>query len=195
MSSFIKGLFYWILDFCFPSHCINCETSIPFLSYFLCEKCLNQISFIKDGCEICSGSFIDNKCVICSDRQFYLTKNIAIAEYTGVMKEIMHHFKFNQRRRLYIHLSILAFNNIEKYKDQFNIITSVPMNRKKKWLRGFNQSELIAKRLAKQLDKEYCQLLKEKSSFRTQRELRYRDRFLNVLDRYNAVNIKLIEGI
>jgi competence protein ComFC len=68
------------------------------------------------------------------------------------------------------------------------------MNRIKKWERGFNQSELIAKWLSVRLNKPYISLLEEKSRYKTQRMLGYRERFLNILDRYKILNIKKISG-
>ena len=68
------------------------------------------------------------------------------------------------------------------------------MNRVKKWERGFNQSELIAKRLSATLNKPYLSILKEKSSYKTQKTLGYRERFLNIMDRYKIQNIKKIKG-
>jgi len=68
------------------------------------------------------------------------------------------------------------------------------MNRIKKWERGFNQSELIAKWLSETLNKPYLPLLKEKSHYKTQKTLSYRERFLNILDRYKILNIKKISS-
>ena len=110
------------------------------------------------------------------------------------MKEILHNYKFNKKRRLYIHLSKLAYEAIEQYKDLFDLITSVPMNKKKKWERGFNQSEIIAKKTAKMLNKAYYPLLEEKSRFKVQKELGYRERFLNILNRYKVKNKKNVKN-
>jgi ComF family protein len=68
------------------------------------------------------------------------------------------------------------------------MVTSVPMNRDKKWERGFNQSELMARRLAQRLGMPYIALLAENPRSATQRKLHSRDRYLNVLGRYRAIN-------
>ena len=76
----------------------------------------------------------------------------------------------------------------------YDLITSVPMNRKKKWERGFNQSELIAMYLSRKMHREYIPLLSEKYGARTQRNLRYKERFLNVINRYRVKNPDLVKG-
>ncbi len=186
--------FSWIIDFLSPSICVNCKSSITFNENLLCHICREGITLLENQCEICSGVIINNKCDICSDRKLYITKNFSIAEYNGVMEEIMRNYKFNKRRRLHIGLSKLAHKKIIDHKDLFDLITSVPMSRKKKWERGFNQSELIAKALAKKLDKRYHPILKEKPRFKTQKKLGYRERFLNILDRYKIRSKKIING-
>ncbi len=193
MITKVIPIFTWIADFLFPSSCVNCGKVISIKQDFLCNKCFQEIIFIDKKCEICSGVLIDDRCAICSDRKLYVLKNFTIAEYRGVMKEILHNYKFNKKRRLHLHLSKLAYKKIGSQSDLFDLITSVPMSRKKKWQRGFNQSEIIAKRLSRKLNKVYHPLLKEKSRFKTQRELGYRERFLNILDRYKISN-KNING-
>ena len=78
--------------------------------------------------------------------------------------------------------------------DATDIVTSVPINRIKKWRRGFNQSELIAKAVAERMGKQYRILLKDRYKFKTQKKLSYRDRFLNILNRYKIINEKFIRG-
>ncbi len=177
-----------IIDNIFPSHCIYCGLTISYNQNWLCDTCLEKLIYIKKKCDICSGVIVDDMCTICSDRKLYYTKNICIAEYTGVMKEILHNLKFNKKKRIYHHLSDIAFKNLMEDKGHFDIITSVPMNRKKKWERGYNQSEIIAKRLSHMLKIKYIPLLTEKTRFKTQRDLGFRERFINILNRYKIRN-------
>jgi competence protein ComFC len=194
MIAVLNNLILNLLDYIFPSRCINCDTVISHEDPYLCKKCYKSVELLSAGCSICSGELIGGKCEICSGRKLYIDKNITIAEYSGVVKEILHNYKFNKRRMLYKLISSISINEIKKYSDLFSTITSVPVNRKKKWKRGFNQSELIAKHIAKKLKKIYHTTLKEKYHFKTQKKLGYRDRFLNILDRYKIRNAKNVTG-
>ncbi len=182
-----------IADFLFPSKCVNCEAPVSIANNCLCKSCFNKISPINDGCGLCSGSIAGGKCGICSERKFYISRNVTLSEYSGVMKNVIHSYKFNKKKRLHTHIAETALSELKKYNIQFDIITSVPMNRTKQWQRGFNQSELIAKFLSERLDKPYLPLLKEKSRFKSQKTLGYRERFLNILDRYRILNTKKIK--
>ena len=88
-----------IIDFLFPSRCVNCNQPISITSNCLCDRCFNNIPAIENKCEICSGSLTDGKCIICSDREFYIKKNITVAEYTGTIKNILHCYTQNMELR------------------------------------------------------------------------------------------------
>ncbi|MBN2041410.1 MAG: ComF family protein [Spirochaetes bacterium] len=193
-SNAFSRVLFRLLDFFAPSCCINCGKNIKYEDAYLCGKCLSEIRFISGQSDSSSADLKDNYCATDSDRQFYVRKNITIADYSGVMKEILHHYKFNKVRRLYKHLTELAYNEIEQFQDITEIVTSVPVNRIKKWRRGFNQSELIAKAVAKRLNKKYATLLKDRYKFETQKKLNYRDRFLNIINRYKIISDKHIKN-
>jgi competence protein ComFC len=190
MINSLHNFFIQVIDLLFPSFCINCNAAISYKDACLCRNCFEKIEFLEDKCTICSGKLFENKCIICSDRKIFFDKNIALAGYSGIIKEVVHNYKFNKRRRLYKHISELAVNEIIQYKELIDIITSVPINRKKRFYRGYNQSELIAKYIAGKIKKVYRNSMREKRHFKTQRKLGYRDRFLNILNRYEIENTK-----
>jgi len=184
----------FMINYTFPSKCVSCGTPISYSLNCLCMNCFNKIRFIENGCGRCSGEMSNGRCVICSDRMFYLDKNITVSEYNGVMIDILHNLKFNRRKRLYFKMAELLFNELLKHKIEYDCITSVPMNHAKRWKRGFNQSELIARWISQKTDKIYIKSLKEKSWTNTQKDLRFKDRFINVLNRYEAINYTSIIG-
>jgi competence protein ComFC len=191
LSWSFKSAFYYFIDILFPMKCVCCGRAISNRDNCVCGSCIDEIISVHSGCGICNGVLSDGICVICSNRKWYIKRNISLAEYSGVMKEIMHNYKFNSRKSVYKHISNLANNAIGLNEICFDIITSVPMNRTKMWKRGYNQSELIAKSISRNMKKRYLRLLKERFFARTQRELKYRERFLNILDRYKPVGNKM----
>lgn len=194
MRSIVLSIFYGFVDMIFPSKCVCCGTNISIRYNSVCGKCLDEIDFIENECGICSGVLIDGICDVCSGRKFYIERNIAVADYSGVMKSMLHNYKFSSRRRLASHLTGAALEKIHGHSGLFDIISAVPMNRRKKWKRGFNQSEIIARQISKKLGKKYRSLLKERPYFKTQRDLGLRERFLNVLERYEIINERMVEG-
>lgn len=194
MKTVLLSPFYGLIDMVFPSRCVCCGNNISIRNNCVCGECLENIGTIKNECNICSGELEDGICDICAGRKLYFKKNIAVSDYTGVLKSILHTYKFSRRRRIASHLAEAAYKRIYMHRDLFDIITHVPMNRKKKWDRGFNQSEIMAKQISGKLGKQFQTLLKEKPFFKTQRNLGLRERFLNVLGRYEIINRKTLQG-
>jgi competence protein ComFC len=185
---------YAAADVLFPSWCVCCGAPVSLSDHCLCGGCAGGIPLVAEGCERCSGVIAGGACSTCSDRMFYLDRNVSVAEYEGVMERVLHHFKFNRRRRLCDPLGRLAMEGFLRKGLDCDVVTSVPMNRRKRWQRGFNQSELVARRLSRGIRRPYRTLLRERPGSGTQRDLRLRDRFINVLQRYDPVDRKALAG-
>ncbi len=183
-----------LIDIIFPSACVSCLKPVTVTDRLLCRECRSKISPAEEKCPRCSGRVFRGECGICSDREFYLAKNITLTDYSGVMKSIMLNLKFHHRKSLAHHLGEIGSLGLIDSGLDFDIITYVPMNRKKQWKRGFNQSRLISKNVSKKLKKPFLQLLKENFRSITQKDLGYRERFINVLGRYSPVNRSRIQG-
>jgi len=119
---------------------------------------------------------------------FYPVANITLFRYENVSRAIIYALKFNSIKHIYKIFVPYILSKIEYLNENIDIITSVPMNRKKMIKRGYNQSELIAKEVGRQTGIEFCEILKENSGAKQQRSLNYDERFINVIDRYKTIN-------
>ena len=184
----MKKLFLPILDIIFPCECVYCGDLISSSQYHLCQECYTLLKELNDGCPVCSGVIVDGICSICSDRKFYPAMNMTLFSYENVSKSAIHSLKFDGIKHIYKIFTPYIHNKIECLNERIDIITSVPMNRKKMIKRGYNQSKLIAKEIGKQAGIEFCEILKENSGAKQQRNLNYDERFINVIDRYKTIN-------
>ncbi|HPI14166.1 MAG TPA: ComF family protein [Spirochaetota bacterium] len=177
-----------LADVLFPARCSSCGRPAPYASNLLCRECRDAIGPLGDHCDRCSGVETADGCGFCGNRRFYPIRHIAAVEYDGPVEKALHGLKFSGRRRLHLPLAELLLASITKAACEVDVVTAVPMNRAKKWKRGYNQSELIARHMARELGRPFVPLLKENPRSRTQRKLHIRERFLNVLGRYRAIN-------
>jgi len=184
----MKKLFLSVLDIIFPCECVNCGDFISSSEYHLCRDCYALLKELNNGCPVCSGLMVNGICSVCSDRKFYPKKNITLFSYENVSRAVIYALKFNGIKHVYKIFLPYIQNKIEYLNEKIDIITSVPMNRKKMIKRGYNQSELIAKEIGKQTGIEFCEILKENSGAKQQRTLNYDERFINVIDRYKTIN-------
>ena len=77
-------------------------------------------------------------------------------------------------------------NNID-----FDIITYVPSDKKSLKKRGFNQSELLAKKLASKLNKKSASLLGKRKGALEQKTLGREDRWNNIKDSFYVKEVKI----
>ncbi|OHD64251.1 MAG: hypothetical protein A2176_01215 [Spirochaetes bacterium RBG_13_51_14] len=183
-----------LLDILVPARCAACGNPAGSRDNYLCGNCSGRIPFLTNSCPVCSGELSGGTCTVCAERHWYLTRNITVAEYSGVMKKIIRSLKFNKLQRIHIGLGVIALEEISRHHIVADLITWVPMNSGKKRRRGFNQSELIAKRLSRATGVPCVPLLREKRNMRAQRELGLRDRFLNALNRYAMAPRRHLSG-
>lgn len=152
----------------------------------LCNKCKiklqrNAICKIEDYKK--TSSFFD--------------EHIYIFQYTGEIRDIILQYKFKEKS--YIYRTFLEFiKNNEKICVQikkYDIIIPVPISKKRLNTRGYNQSSLIAKNLAQELNIEYSEkiLIKIKDN-KPQSEMKQDTRKNNVSGVYKVSNKEKINN-
>lgn len=168
----------FFLDLIFPKICLSCGVN----NFLLCPKCQNKIKILKtDTCIYCGK--ISPRGKICQNckRKSSLTGIIVATKYSGIIKELIHSFKYESNKGL---LQPLGKILVKKFSDiKINgrvIITSVPLHWTRKNTRGFNQSELLAKYLAKEVGDQYEELLKRVKSTKPQIKFNKYDRINNL---------------
>lgn len=149
------------LDFIFPAKCIICGR----LGKDICEKCISKYlkNKITSSCLICAcpNSIDSNICEICQI-EFALDDLIIFFEANEITDKLIYEIKYNYN---FYYVQVL-FDLIKKSPNYklFNgwnyIFASIPLHKARYNKRGFNQSELIAKLIAKDLNNEYIEILK-----------------------------------
>lgn len=99
--------------------------------------------------------------------------------YEGSLRSLIHLFKYSGMKPLSAPLAELLGRVIPP-EEEFDAVVPVPLHWKKQWERGFNQSELLARRLAKQRHIPMLRALKRKRSTATQAGLASASRRRNV---------------
>ena len=125
-----------ILNFLYKKSCLFCNNRKE--NTFLCSKCKKEVKF----------------------NEFKILKNTdginiySCCNYSGVPQKLVRLLKFHNKKVLSVEIAKL----MKQYIDFLNIdfsdyeIICVPLHKKKKKKRGFNQCELISNELSKLLD-------------------------------------------
>ena len=171
-----------ILNLIFPQVCGICEKITPKL---LCNKC--KILLEKE-----KYFNIDD---YSQDNTKYFDEHIYLFKYQGLIREKIIEYKFNERAYLYKTFVNFWLNdkNTCRIFSNYDIIIPVPIHKKRKLERGYNQTELIAKAIANQtrLKLEKNVLLKQKNIV-SQSSLNKNDRKQNVKNAFIVNNIEKV---
>ena len=172
----IKKLINNLFDLVYPPVCGFCN---QISNNFLCKECEQRFEKVKI-------SVIDNNQNDSAffDEHFYLFK------YEDDIREKIIEYKFDEKSYLYKSFSEL-FMRDEKFINQFinnyDMIVSVPIHKKRFKYRGYNQSELIAKDIAARCGKKYFKnVLTKKYNVVAQSSLCNKaDRIKNIKDAFS----------
>lgn len=145
-----------LVDFFFPPRCPFCgagskESERP------CPLCLSQIHFFSHPrCPRCGLGFAtdcgdDHLCSGCLAEERTFAKARSIASYAGLMAEVIARFKYQGASHLARPLSafLAEYQDPEFPFSPFDLILPVPLHPQRLRQRGFNQSNLLARRISR----------------------------------------------
>jgi ComF family protein len=156
MFALIKKTIEPLLSLLYPPHCAICATDTP-AGEHLCAACKNKARKIAAPfCEICSMQFsgaIETKfsCANCADREFHFTHAVSSYRAVGVVREIVHRFKYGGEFHLRHPLAGWLADTLadERMRAQrIDCLVPVPLHARRFREREFNQAEVLARLLA-----------------------------------------------
>lgn len=151
MAEFVKAVADGILDLIYPPKCLICGTMGE---EWICKSCLSRIDPVPQPyCDRCGHPLLAPQCNNCLGRVSSFKAARAAGEYSGVFKDAIHQFKYSGHRMLASPLAHVLHNYLETDADldwnAADVIVPVPIHHVRKRLRGYNQSELLAKELSR----------------------------------------------
>lgn len=175
-------------DLLFPRKCLSCGRIYPLV---LCPDCLRELKpYLGKTCSIC-GAPLEGKgklCPYCSTSPPPFTKAVFYGLYEGKIEEVILRFKFQDHPALAIPLGQLMAQAWQKQEIEADIVTSVPLSKRRLRLRGYNQAELLAKTIAHGLGLPYQELLVRKRHVKEQSRLKREERLTNVLGAFAPID-------
>lgn len=178
----------YVLDWIFPP---NCEICGKAENSYICGKCGNQLEKFIYYENSKNGKY-NNRIKFCQEKEeFHLFR------YEGIIREKMISYKFKDKAYIYHLFAEMVLRNqlACEFLNKYNVIVPVPIHLKRRRIRGYNQSELIARQIAKTLNKKIDTdiLLKQKNT-KPQSTLGKIDRKKNVQGVYKVRNIEKVKG-
>jgi ComF family protein len=142
-----------LLDFVLPARCAGCGAIVDEVHSF-CVTCWTQVEFLgANGCTTC-GMPLEateaEECGACLARPPQIQRTRAAVAYDDLSRGIAIRLKYGRKVALARTMARYMAPLVEA-EDRKPILVPVPLHRARLWLRGFNQSALVAKEIASKL--------------------------------------------
>ncbi len=188
----MKKLVDYLLWLLFPKRCAICNKLLKRTEH-LCAECEEKIERIDKVCNICGN---DKRCCVCKWQVFHFRGATAVFNRGEFSKEVINFYKFRGNSEIANFLSPIMANAVkESFSDvNFDYITCVPMHPIKKFIKGFNHSELLARKISKELNIPFLNVLSKTNYKISQHTSSFEERRENVKNLYVSKEI-LCENI
>lgn len=195
----MRSLFKTISDFLeafvliiFPKQCVVCSSMLGQREKYICTFCKMNMPFVcqsvadKTDTENILLGKID---YLCASSLLYYTKDSAY-------KNIIHSIKYNDRVDLADYMGVIMAERLRNsgvYAD-VDCIVPVPLHKNKKKKRGYNQSELLAKAISREMGIPLCSdnIIRETDT-ESQTKKSVHERWDNVDGVFSVVNPSVFE--
>lgn len=162
------------------------------------EKCVlcGQI-LQKDELDLCRECRIHQPDhPVSRDKYPYLDSWIALWDYQDAVRRSLLRYKFHGRQNYAsAYGRLLAMKLLREGREDVDVLTWIPISEKRRKKRGFDQVELLAEKVAPQLQVPSCQLLwKRRDNPQQSKIVGHAQRRANVLGAYEAINRERIAG-
>jgi ComF family protein len=152
----LRNLTHGLLHLVYPAVCHGCAGLIPDGRSHFCAECLQALtSESHTVCPRCAGTvgpyaFVETGCPRCRDDTFYFERAFRLGPYEGLLRQLILRCKNQLGEPLAEVLGTVWAEHAGPRVREFTpeIVVPVPLHWWRRWARGYNQSEAVARTLA-----------------------------------------------
>lgn len=168
------------------------ELVYPNVCGFCNKICKNEL------CNKCKMKIIQHQIdIVIKPENKHFKELISILKYEGIIRDKILQYKFEDKAYIYKTFAKIVLKNkkVCGLLKKYDIIIPVPIHKKRKLQRGYNQTQLIAKEISKNIDIKLCNnvLVKNKNTI-AQSKLNKNKRKQNIKGAFKALNVQNIQG-
>lgn len=162
---YLKRAWNVLLDLVFPDVevCIYCGSEGAHPRYRVCKDCASE-----------------ERENMLSSMELQGRRCYPYMRYCDISRKIVHNLKYNDQVWLAEKMGERIFNVLRRNQVKFDTVTFVPLHKSKQRMRGYNQSERLARHMAKYYGIEPEELLVRTRKTATQTKKSYSGRLANV---------------
>ena len=199
---FLRRVGATLSNMLFPAHikCVICDHDLKTVGkYEICDDCMRLLQKIPDEhcCERCGAKLSGEEryCFNCQQDERYFDIARSCFVYDGEMRKLIHQLKFSNKPYLARALAPFLYDKLVSLGWKYDKIIPVPISKSRQKSRGYNQSLLLARELAKLMDTTVsCDVLIKTRETIDQVGLNYIERKKNLQGSFDVVNKYLVRG-
>ncbi len=181
------------LDFIFPRECVVCGRELFVFENHFCLNCYTGIPLTY------FWSYSDNQAERIFTGRIMVERVWSLMFYTNNYRKPIHLLKYRSNIKIGLYLAEMLGDKIALQQLRFHIIVPTPLHWRKQIKRGYNQSEIIAKGIAKRLEIAnlppiIAKLIKRKRFTKTQTHKDKIDRWHNVALAFD-INRRVLKSV
>lgn len=136
-----------LLDAFYPLECAGCGGT----GKVICDRCADGLDIlVPPFCEVCSAPGEWRRCPACAQEEGRHFDGIrAPFIYSGAMRQAILAFKYGGIKAAAPQLGGLLADYLRDNPLPGDVVTAVPMHRRRRRERGYNQAELLARQVSK----------------------------------------------
>ncbi|MEO6508814.1 MAG: ComF family protein [Patescibacteria group bacterium] len=191
-------MFKLIKNILFPKYCLNCKK----FGTYICSSCQKGLLLLENSlCFYCEKEspkgFTHEQCVHLNG----VDRFMSVFHYNGVLKKILANIKYRLVSDGFEDIFLLLKPEVQnKCMKEVDLSTPlyfqpVPLHKNRQKQRGFNQSEIIAKWLAKEVDGRNLNVLTRVKETKTQAQLGREERIVNAKGAFSVRKGPDIKGL
>lgn len=168
------------------------ELVYPNVCGFCNKICKNEL------CNKCKMKIIQHQIdIVIKPENKYFKELISILKYEGIIRDKILQYKFEDKPYIYKTFAKIVLKNkkVCGLLKKYDIIIPVPIHKKRKAQRGYNQTQLIASKISKYVEIKLCDdvLIKSKNTI-AQSKLNKNKRKQNIKGAFKILNSEKIQG-
>lgn len=174
-----------VADLFLPPRCPVCKALLP-PGFTICDDCSDKLNICRTQTHYGDMSMMLPAAYF---RSVEFDSFFAPFFYAGAVKDLLINFKFGSHPEIagFIARQMLPAAEQLLKEGTVDAVTFVPISRSRKRIRGYDQSEMIAKRIAKDLGIQfYDKAIEKVFDVPPQHDQKYFSRFGNVFGAYDA---------
>lgn len=178
--------FFWeFINWLYPPVCCNCGK----IGFLLCNDCFVNIERQnKESCPICGEpNSKGTVCLRCKQHLPNYSMMRSFGYYSGPLRAAVVSLKYQRNLGLGEFFSIPLSQIVIHQNWKIDIVTAIPLNKRRNRERGYNQAEILAKPLAHHLNLPFSnRLVLRKKQTVSQVGLGLKERLVNMQDAFEA---------